>query len=344
MASEPSRKFIVHTSTSQMGGAETSLLEAIASIREKPLFLVPAEGPLTKALAERGLAFRVLTWPAGLSSLTQSRWLALPLILPGLIPYLIRLRATVRGVDTLWSSGLKSHCSCLLLAPWLGKSLLFDIRDFLRPRLLRKAIAGGVKYFGCRVRANSKSVGNDYPSVKVYYPIVKTLRPPVDKRRHGGKLVITHLAYFAPYKGQDLFLDCARKLLDAGVDAEFWIIGDVIYPAETYKRYREMVHARAASLQLSTQVRFFGKVGSTEEVQALLEQTHLLLHCTREPEPYGRAVMEALLCGCEVICHRESGVCEVTRISDNFSKWLQPLQFVLGKKYVQVALPLGVTL
>jgi glycosyltransferase involved in cell wall biosynthesis len=264
-----------------MGGAEASLLSAVAQSGLKPLFLVPAEGGLSRAIAARGWEWRVVPWPRGLAGLTQSRWFALPLILPGLVPYLFRLRREFAEAGMIWSSGVKSHGACLLLSPWLRSRLLFDVRDFLRPPAVRKAIAWACLRFGAKVAANSRAVAGDFPGAEVRYPRVELRRAPVDRRLAGGKRIIAHLAYFAPYKGQDLFLTCARKLLDAGVDAEFWMIGDVIYPAGAYARYREGIYELAGRLRLSAHVRFFGKVEGGEEVQTLLEQTHLLLHCTR---------------------------------------------------------------
>jgi len=335
---EPARPLIVHNSNSEIGGAETSLMAAVAESGLKPLFLVPAEGGLSRAIAARGWEWRVVPWPHGLEGLTQSTWFALPLILPGLLPYLLRLRREFRGAESVWSSGVKSHAACLLLSPWLGSRLRFDVRDFLRPMAVRKAIAWASRRFGCRVSANSRSVAGDFPGAEVRYPRVQLGRAPVDRRDPGGKRIIAHLAYFAPYKGQDLFLQYARKMLDAGMDAEFWVIGDVIYPAGAYTRYREELYALAGKLRLNSHVRFLGRVEGEEAVQTLLEQAHLLLHCTREPEPYGRAVMEALLCGCEAICHKASGVVEVAGAAADFPGWMRPLRDILGPEHVRVAL------
>ncbi len=339
--SEPASRFIVHTSTAHIGGAEYSLLQAIDALGIKPLFLVPSEGALTIALANRGWNFLVLAWPPGLAGLTQRRWFALPVVFPGLIRYLFLLYRAIQGAETVWSSGFKSHFTCGFLAPWIRQTLVFDIRDFLRPKFVRVLISSLAGVFHCRVRVNSKIVGADYPSAEVAYPIVKCLRPPVDRRKKGGKRIITHLAFFAPYKGQDLFLDCARDLLAAGVDAEFWIIGDVIYPAEEYAHYRESLFTKVVGLGLTDHVRFLGKVGNGEEVQTLLEQTDLLIHCTHEPEPFGRSVMEALLCGCEVIAHRKSGVCELTTTSPDFPTWAKGLRPRLGSEYVRLSLPVA---
>ena len=334
MASGP---IVVQASTSQVGGAEASLLASLDHSGLRPLFLLPGPGPLARELETRGWPFRIVPWPRGLEGLTQGHWLQLPLILPGLLRYLLELHRNLRGAGTVWSSGLKSHAACLLLSPWHRGRIRFDIRDFIRPAPIRRLISLGTRLSRSQVMANSRAVARDYPGARVEYPSVRLERPAADKRRPGGRKIITHLAYFAPYKGQDLFLTLARKLIDAGVDAEFWIIGDVIYPAPVYARYRDRVHALVGELGLSGHVRFLGKVGAGE-VQSLLEQAHLLLHCTREPEPFGRAVLEALLCGCEAVCHRGSGVCEVTRATVDFRGWMAPLGRILGEEYVRVSL------
>lgn len=138
LASPPSRPLVVHNSNPQLGGAETSLLAAVAETGLNPVFLVPAEGSLSRAVGERGWEWRVVPWPKGLAGLTQKRWYTLPFLLPWMIPYLFRLRREFGGTGPVWSSGVKSHAACLALSPWLGSRLLFDVRDFLRPPVLRK--------------------------------------------------------------------------------------------------------------------------------------------------------------------------------------------------------------
>ena len=60
LAPMPASKFIVHTSTAQIGGAEYSLLQVVEESGEKPLFLVPTVDTLTETLFQRGLEFQVL--------------------------------------------------------------------------------------------------------------------------------------------------------------------------------------------------------------------------------------------------------------------------------------------
>lgn len=341
------RNLLVHTSTANIGGGELSLLALFDANQIVPLFIVPGEGALSEAIQSRGWQFVVLPWPKGLELHTQRSWMTLPFKIFGMIGYELKLISLIKHRNTrdltLWSSGIKSHFFCLWLSPWLRTHLLFDIRDFIRPRLVRNLIACASKWFGCEIHANSKVVASDYVSAQVFYPIVSGFAN--GKQRVGAakfpkrdldKKIITHLAYFAPYKGQHLFLDCARALLDQGVVAEFWIVGEVIYPAKKYVQYREALLKQVERLKLGHQVKFLGKLPKREDVADVLAKTDLLLHSTIEPEPYGRSVMEALQSGCDVICHKGSGVCETAEIQSAFPSWTRGLEKILGPTYVSL--------
>lgn len=353
-ASVETQSLIIHTSTANLGGGEQSLLEWIDFEKIVPHFIVPDFGPLSTALETRKLSFEILGWPAGLQTLSQKKFFRFPIVLLGMFHYtlqLVRIINSPKNRDSIiWSSGIKSHCFCLLLSPWLRKRLVFDIRDFIKPSGIKKMLALSMRLFGCRANVNSKAVGKDYSFAKVVYPIVNGIQFDqstevfLSQRATGlsttstNKKIITHLAYFAPYKGQDLFLECARKLLDANVNTEFWLVGDVIYPAPEYARYREKIYTLLDKLKLREHVRFLGKISDRKAIEEILKQTDLLLHCTLEPEPYGRSVMEALQNGCEVICHRGSGVCETTDVYTQFPTWAKGIESLLGPNYVSLKL------
>ena len=234
---------------------------------------------------------------------------------------------------------MKSHAACLILSPWLRGRLLFDVRDFLRAPILRRAIAFAAARFGCRVAANSRAVAADYPGAEVRYPRVGLARPAIDRRSKDGRRIVTHVAHYAPYKGQDLFLRCARALLDAGVDAEFRLIGDVIYPAPAYARYRQTVRDLAGELELGERVRFLGKLDARAGPDGCWKRPICFCIAPWSRNPSGARPMEALLCGCEVICRRGSGVCEVAEASPEFPEWTRALRTALGDEFVRLRLP-----
>ncbi|MBF0430907.1 MAG: glycosyltransferase [Fibrobacteria bacterium] len=321
------KMFLVHCSNASLGGAERSLLAELQTYQENPNschFILPARGALSQTLEKRNISYTVIPWPAGLRWFTQHQfwwqWTLLifgPFYMYSFLRYILRLNRCLVKFDiqgrSVLSSGIKSHCLLLLLAPWFAKNMIFNIRDFIEPIVFRKCLSGLFGFFEIEVVANSKAVGKDYPHPTIKYPYVSLKRNYVNRRKEDGPVIITHVAYFAPYKGQDLFLQYAQKILDEGVNAQFWIVGDVIYPGNRYLKYKAKVLSLIDSLQISDNVKVWGEV---DDVQQLLEQSHVLLHCTRDPEPYGRVVMESLLCGCEVMCHKDSGVCEQLKAKD----------------------------
>ncbi|MFC1586627.1 glycosyltransferase family 4 protein [Fibrobacterota bacterium] len=335
---------LVHCSNPEMGGAERSVLTGIPKWKHKGhevSFVVPATGGITRILDVEGVPYKIHQWPAWVDWFTQHQiwwqWPAFmlwPLGIVSLYAYLSKLSALFSKHDVLYSSGLKSHCMFLLLAPFHSSRMVFNIRDFIEPVAFRRFFSLAASTFRIRVEANSRAVAKDYPNASVNYPLVKLARDPEDRRRKDGVLTIMHAAFFAPYKGQDVFLHYARRILDAGMRAEFWLAGGVIYPGARYRRYRQKLMRLARELDLEQKVTWWGKV---DDLQPLLEQTHVVLHCTRDPEPFGRIVMEGLLCGCRVLCHRRSGVCEVT-VEQSITDTGIDLGIEFNKEHVFVAL------
>ncbi len=335
----------VLASGTEVGGAERSLLETLPE--GSALFLLPGEGSLQKLVAHFGHRSERISIPSVLEDPTCSRGKRQVLQLFPLLWQLpldiIRLYRRLHFPSSpanvmVVSLGVRSHIRLLLLAPWLGPKLLFDIRDFIRPKGIRSLIRFMAKAFGCKIRTNSLAVSQDYPGSEVVYPQVKWTRSIVPKQSAKPPWIVAHVAFFAPYKGQDLFLDLAAQFLADGMEAQFWMVGDVIYPGEEYTEYAKKLYARAEQSDLQGRVKFFGRV---EDVQGVLEQVNLLLHCTREPEPFGRVLIEALQCGCEVVCHQGSGACETLSVTRDFPGWMQPLASRLSSEYVRVGHKVG---
>lgn len=328
--------------TPELGGAERSLLETLSESREPLLLLLSAEGALSEEARRRRWRYECVPRPALLDLLSLRGGSAPPPLAWSLLPfatllYALRIAWVLPWGFRLRTVGVKSHLAALPLLPLIFGRWEADIRDFLRPLLLRRGLAWLASIGACRVFANSRAVAADYPGATVTYPQVKMPRQPQPQQARSGRRIIAHVAYFAPYKGQDLFLDCAEAWLAAGLDAEFWMIGDVLYPAPEYAVYREALRRKAKASRFADRFHFLGAL-SAPEVQTALERTHLLLHCTHEPEPFGRSVLEALRCGCEAICHRGSGVCEVTTICRSLPTWLPAVPNVLDENYVALAL------
>lgn len=323
----------------RLGGAERSLYEWLLRQDERPHLICTSKGEWEALAQKHGWEMTVIPMPEPLQNwswrgrggrgravLAGMTGLA---ALPGygwrLAQVLWRHDLRILPVRTL---GAKSHALGLMLLPWLRGRWQIDVRDFLRPRFLREVYARLARRGWARIITNSRAVAADYAfagqrpgAVDVVYPRIALARPPKPAQAASGPRIITHAAFFAPYKGQDRFLEFAAACLKGGLDAEFWLIGEVLYPAPEYAAYAARLRERASAQDLAGKVHFLGRL-SGQVVLERLEQSHLLLHCTREPEPFGRILIEALVCGCEVVAHRGSGACEVTRVSEALPAWV----------------------
>src|SRR5262245_61558920 len=124
------------TPTGQVGGAETSLLAVLASVREAeptwPLQVVMAgDGPLGPAVAPLGVTPAILPFPSALRRLGEHgatyghHYLRLAAQLgrasSAVASYLRELRRVIRAFrpDVIHTNGLKMH----ILAAWAGDSV-----------------------------------------------------------------------------------------------------------------------------------------------------------------------------------------------------------------------------
>ena len=177
---------IVYLSTSaQLGGAEISLLDMVASLRaaapEWSLHLVLAEdGPLALRAAECGVPATVVPFAPALARLgdagaggpagrEQGRAALLRKLLrasPAASRYARRLGHILRGLgaDVIHSNGLKMHA----LGAWAkppGVPLVWHVHDYLSARPVMGRLLGRLAGRCATALANSASVAEDVRAV-----------------------------------------------------------------------------------------------------------------------------------------------------------------------------------
>jgi glycosyltransferase involved in cell wall biosynthesis len=347
--------------------ADVSKFIGSDSLANKPLCIVPDSGPLVQELLALGFPIRILKFPDSLKSLRQrgsrlTQGLSLLRMIPEVVGYGFQLRKTLgrnqpnlRG-GYLLSHGVKSHALMLFLSPWLrgaGIKLVLDIRDFIRPLLFRRILSMLGRCGEASIWANSLAVAQNYPGAEIHYPQVTLNRQPktrLPSTTDFSERTLLHVAYWAPYKGQGKFLEMARSLERAGFQGRYWIAGESLYPAKEYAEYAAQVKALAQCEELKGKVQFFGnlpfsnkaEIVETSErfsdIQSLMENADLLVHCTLEPEPFGRVLVEAALCGCQVIARKGSGALEVMAKAENLPDWVDRVLVELGSDYLAITL------
>jgi glycosyltransferase involved in cell wall biosynthesis len=116
--------------------------------------------------------------------------------------------------------------------------------------------------------------------------------PQVDRFR------IVSIGRLVPWKGYHLALKAFAQLLESFPDAEYWLIND--------GPDRNRLENLAATLCLSSKVKFCGRLSSLEEVHQTLGQCDVLLHPALR-ESFGNVCLEAMAAGRPVVCLAAGG-------------------------------------
>ncbi len=326
----------------QMGGAEMSLLDLLASMRaaepEWQLHLVLGEdGPLVDRATAAGVQVTVAPFPSALARLGDSGkgplrafWSCLraAAVTLGYASNLRRILANLEP-DIVHTNGFKMH----VLGAWAhpkSASVIWHVRDYVSTRPLMKRLLRLSASRCAAVIGNSLSVARDVQSVcglqletlfvynaidlERYSPtgekldldalagLVPDIRPAPQ-----GTVRIGLLATLAHWKGHAVFLRALARLpKDLRVRA--YVIGGPIYQTENSQRTIWDLRELAAELGITDRVGFTGYVADTSGAIRALD---ILVHASTQPEPFGRVIAEGMACGRAVICSAAGGAVEL---------------------------------
>lgn len=117
--------------------------------------------------------------------------------------------------------------------------------------------------------------------------------------------VVALVGLIIPWKGQRLFLDAARQLVDAMPDAVFVIVGGT--PAE-FAHFEVELRELAQSPDFKGRVRFTGHVGDMAQVYNGVD---IALSASTSPEPLGTMIIESMTMARPVLAPNHGGAVEM---------------------------------
>jgi glycosyltransferase involved in cell wall biosynthesis len=118
------------------------------------------------------------------------------------------------------------------------------------------------------------------------------------------------IATYARWKGQDLFIDAAAKLIadHPAAQVRFFIIGGPIYRTSGSQFSLDELRQRVAEKGLA---RSIGFVPFQKDPAAVYRALDVVVHASTMPEPFGRTIVEAMSCGRAVIVSKAGGAVEL---------------------------------
>jgi glycosyltransferase involved in cell wall biosynthesis len=306
-------------------GAGTSLLELAPRLpreRYRPLVALPCEGPLAGALRERGVQVVIVPFGALRRALRPDQMARI------VWSHFAGVRRLAALIEAEKVAIVHTNCTHVLAgaaaAQRTGRPHIGHVRENLVPP---KAVARALgRYLWNRsdvVVAVSRATAAEFlgpgrsahAKVKVVYNGVdlEAFQPqglPAEARRRlGWPADLPHigvLARLARWKGHEVFLQAAAHLIKEHPRAGLVIIGD----ADTARneRYKATLRALAGHLHLADRVRW---TGFALPVQPLLAALDVVVVPSIRPEPFGRAVIEAMAMARPVVASDHGGPPEI---------------------------------
>ncbi|MGQ0507682.1 MAG: glycosyltransferase family 4 protein [Myxococcaceae bacterium] len=331
-----------------VGGAERLLLDLIASLRscapQVDLSLICAtEGPLLAEAKAMGVSTSLVRMPDALATLGDSgmqeegQLSALMRMLSGVgregaaaASYMGDLREAMAAQSPalIHSNGIKTHLLASLVVPSTSP-VVWHIHDFLGERRLMRRVLRLLRRRASLAIANSEAVGVDIERTLPSLPM-RVVRNGVDTAcfRPGeedgaqldglagmpaappGTIRVGLVATFARWKGQDVFLRAAGRVLakEPSTPVRFYIVGGPIYRT-TDSQFEQSELVRLAN-ELGLQGRV-GFIGFQREVAPIYRALDVVVHASVRAEPFGLTIAEAMACGKSVLVSAAGGAAEL---------------------------------
>ncbi len=312
--------YVCHTAA--VSGAEMSLLHLMKGLdpeRYRPLAVVPEPGRFTELLASHGIPFRVV--PMKMPSKVRPDRL------------LYNLRGLTRAMQRHETALVHANSFHALRLAYALKArsapMIVSVRDIIPfTRLTRRMILSADRVV-CVSKATARHLlgGSERANVGVIYNGVDPDEFAADSATEPARVelglgdlprpLVGMIAPLVPWKGHTLLLDAARRASAASGKGGYLLVGDASYFSG--QEFVRELEALAAAPELAGRVVM---PGFREDVARVLASLDIVVCPSLEPDPFPRAMLEAMAAGRAVVASDGGGIPEA--IEDGVSGLLFP--------------------
>ncbi|AYM83370.1 glycosyltransferase family 4 protein [Agrobacterium tumefaciens] len=315
--------FVSHTG--EKGGAELFLADLVKGGPHSWRACFLSGGAAADDLADAGRPPVMLS--AGEKMLSIRRNASFGALLRGAADVMAvarQLSREARHYDVICANSQKALFVCALAAKLSRRPLVWILHDIVTDPAFsttnRRASLAFARLFARLVAVNSEETGRAFieaggeaNKVRIVYngfdpARAKVYEPGTAARLRaelgfGPQPLVGLFGRLSEWKGQHVFLEAIAAM--EGVQAV--IVGGALFGQEAYEaRIRE----QASRLGLDDRVRFLGFRSDVPDLMAAMDA---VAHTSIVAEPFGRVVVEAMMCGRPVVATRGGGVTEIIR-------------------------------
>jgi glycosyltransferase involved in cell wall biosynthesis len=302
------------------GGAELCLIDIAKPYSDRCLVGLFADGSFKNLLIQNKIPVQVLATQAiqvrkesslaqGLGSLGQ------------LAPIITKVAKIAREYDLIYANTQKALVVGALASFLSRRPLVYHLHDILSKEHFSKTnrrIAVTCANLASLVVANSQASktafvkaggraklteivynGFDSKNYLISESDIKQLRQELSLE---GQFAVGHFSRLAPWKGQHILLEALAKCPE---EVTVLLVGDALFGEQDYV---ESLHTQVKKLGLEKRVKF---LGFRSDIPQLMSACDLVAHTSISPEPFGRVIVEAMLCGTPVVAAASGGAIEL---------------------------------
>lgn len=314
-------KILFLDQSGNLGGAELCLADIAKFYRDRCLVGIFADGSFRSRLEELQIPVEVLTQSAIQVSKSSSLIVGLR-SLKSLIPLIIRVAALARQYDLIYANTQKALVVGALASVFSRRPLVYHLHDILSSEHFsatnRQVAVTLANRFASLIIANSEATraafvdsGGCSDRVAVVYNGFNLDAYQIQDRDYqsarqsfslDATFIVGHFSRLSPWKGQHVLLEALVQCPEE-VGAVF--VGDALFGEQSYV---EQLHLQVRQLGLENRVRF---LGFQSPITPLMAACDLIVHSSTAPEPFGRVIVEAMLCKKPVIAAEAGGAIEL---------------------------------
>lgn len=324
-------KILFLDQSGNLGGAELNLLDLGKFYRDSCLVGLFADGSFREALEENQIPVRILSNQQLKISKNSDFWQSITKV-GQIIPLIKEVVQLSHDYDLIYANTQKAMVVGAIVSLLTRKPLIFHLHDILSPehfsQVNRQLAVSLANRFASLVIANSHATKEAFMEAGGRNNLVEVVYNGFDLEKYQnleerarqlrqelnleGSYLVGNFSRLSPWKGQHILLEALTHCPKAIAI----LVGDALFGEDEYV---QELHQQVKQLGLAERVMF---LGFRSDIPQLMSMCDLVVHTSIAAEPFGRVIVEAMLCQKPVIATAAGGAVEL--IENGQTGWLTP--------------------